>query len=116
MPGKPFQKGHDPRRNLGEHSVKGRLITLPNLKEAIKKEFSKENGGITAVEAMIRGQINSAIKGNTRAFEVLMQLGYRKELNDAMNEANNEQQGTVTVGLFNPPKQKTEFITDVEEI
>lgn len=117
MPGKPFQKGHDPRRNYGAVTTtkKGKVMTLPDLKNAIIKAFNQEQGGINAVEAMIRGQIKSAMMGNTRAFEVLMQLGYRKDLEDAMNQGN-ELERTTTVGLFDPPKQASDYITYVEEI
>jgi hypothetical protein len=114
--GKGFQSGSDERRKPRSVGDSDPILTLPSIKQAISNAFNREQGGINAVEAMIWGQVNSAIKGNTRAFEVLMQLGYSKELNDAMNGRDSNQQGTATIGLFNAPEHKTDFITDVEEI
>lgn len=64
---KPFQKGHDTRRHVT--GVK----KLPKLKDLINQVLSIEKDGITGLEAMVMAMRNEAIKGNTKAFDLLTQ-------------------------------------------
>jgi hypothetical protein len=106
--GKGFQSQDERRkpRSVGDSEP---ILTLPSIKKAISNAFNREQGGINAVEAMIWGQVNSAIKGNTRAFEVLMQLGYSKELNDAMNKEA-QKENILVIGFKQP-----EDVIELEE-
>jgi len=66
---KPFIKG-DPRINR-----KG-TAKLPDLKAAIAKVLSKESGGITELEAILKALKVKAKKGDVRAAQELLDRGY----------------------------------------
>lgn len=71
--GKPFQKGHDPRRN-----VNGRPIDLPPIDDLIAELLSEEQNDMTALTAMIKAIRNKAIKGDVKAFETLIERVWGK--------------------------------------
>lgn len=58
----------------------GRTPVLPDLKDLMTKVLSEEKQGMTAAEAILRGQISKAVKGDTRAAEWLIDRGYGKLL------------------------------------
>ena len=60
---------------------KGRT-PLPDLNELMTKVLSEEKQGMTAAEAILRGQINKAVKGDTRAAEWLFDRGFGKLLQE----------------------------------
>jgi hypothetical protein len=72
--GKPFEKGHDPRRNLN-----GRGESVPPIDDIIIRVLTKENEkGLQVLEGIITAQVNKALKGDTKAFEVLVERGWGK--------------------------------------
>jgi len=70
---KNFKKGDDPRRNL-----KGRPPVLPDLKEAIAKILSDEDGGKKALEKVLEALYKKALKGDVRAAQELLDRGFGK--------------------------------------
>ncbi len=69
---KPFKPGHDPRRNL-----KG-PPKLPDLREALARVLSEEEGGMTALEQTIRALRAKAAEGDVRAAEALLDRAFGK--------------------------------------
>ena len=72
---KPFPKGNNA-------NPKGRPPVLPELKELMTRVLSEEKQGMTAAEAILRGQISKAVKGDTRAAEWLFDRGFGKLLQE----------------------------------
>lgn len=68
---KPFQPGHDPRRDNS-----GRKPKIPELDELLADVLSEETDGISAAAAILRGLVKSAKRGNVRAAEVLLNRAY----------------------------------------
>jgi len=74
---KPFKKGNDPRRNVtgankGVPHSKTRLKRLLELTEDMENPVTKEIEGFTIAEQMDLAQIIKARKGDTRAYDSLL--------------------------------------------
>jgi hypothetical protein len=86
---------------------------LPILKRAVAEvmndEFKTSNGKMPALKAMITGQVISAINGNTKAFETLLELGFKKEL-QAMLNVQTPSENIVVIGFKQP-----EDVIELEE-
>lgn len=59
-------------------NLKGRPPILPELKEAMAKLLTNEEGGKTALERVLNALYNKAIKGDVRAAQELFDRGYGK--------------------------------------
>lgn len=70
---KPFKKGGDPRINM-----KGAPPKLPNLDRHIAEILAEEHGNIDGLKAILKALRNSAIKGNVRAAEALLNRAFGK--------------------------------------
>lgn len=70
---KPFKKGKS-------GNPKGRPPKIPELVELVNKVLGEEKettgGKITAMEAVVRGLLSKAVKGDVRAAEVLLNRAY----------------------------------------
>lgn len=68
---KPFKKGQDSRRNMNG------APKLPDLQELMAKVLGEEQkDGKTAAQAILDALWAKAVKGDTRAAEVLFNRGY----------------------------------------
>lgn len=78
---KPFQKGHDPRRNL-----KGVPPKLPQLDILLAKVMGEEKNDITAAEAILQALRARATRASTsydiRAAEILLERAFGKVKQD----------------------------------
>lgn len=70
---KPFKKGVDERRNL-----KGAPKKLPILNEILSELLTDEVNGISKVKAIFNSLIESAINGDVRAAELILDRSYGK--------------------------------------
>lgn len=71
---KPFKKGEDPRRN-----VAGGPRKLPKLDELLANLLGEEvEGGLTAADKILQAIYQRALKGDTKAAELLLNRGYGK--------------------------------------
>lgn len=85
-PAKPFQKGHDPRRN-----VKGRgkgQINLADMIRRIAAEPIAPNDKRTYIDAIIRSTFKHAHDGDMRAVEIIMERGWGKPVQQLENIGN----------------------------
>jgi hypothetical protein len=110
--GRGFQPGHDERRRVPKAGDSD-YTPLPILKRAVAEvmndEFKTSNGKMPALKAMITGQVISAINGNTKAFETLLELGFKKEL-QAMLNVQTPSENIVVIGFKQP-----EDVIELEE-
>jgi hypothetical protein len=116
--GKPFQKGDvriQPKQKQDPEfkATKRDLRKLAN--ELAEKTYKTPQGEISGWDMLLTGMLFSASKGNPQAGAMFLTIaGKSKYLQQEQDDSN--QQGTATIGLFNAPEHKTDFITDVEEI
>ena len=110
--GRGFRPGHDERRRVPKAGDSD-YTPLPILKRAVAEvmndEFKTSNGKMPALKAMITGQVISAINGNTKAFETLLELGFKKEL-QAMLNVQTPSENIVVIGFKQP-----EDVIELEE-
>lgn len=57
---------------------KGRPKELPDLKVLLAKVLGEERNDLTAAEAILKGLVAKAVKGDVRAAELLLDRGYGK--------------------------------------
>jgi hypothetical protein len=92
MPGRPFQKGEDPRRRTGLMPNRKANLCVANIKEAFRQQLETPiktpEGNLPAWEAMIRGQMISVARGNPASFKVLIELANDLGLIDLGSNAN----------------------------
>lgn len=80
MPFKPGQSGNPGKKFTSENQPenKGRKKKLPQLDELLANVLGEEQKGVTAAEAILKSLFNKALKGDTRAAEILLDRGYGK--------------------------------------
>lgn len=69
---KPFKKGADPRRN-----TKGRPV-LPDISEALAKLLGGADEEASGLNRVLKALEAKALKGDTKAIEILLDRGYGK--------------------------------------
>jgi len=91
---KPFKKGHDERRNM-----KGAPIKIPSLDQLLAEVLGEEKEGIEAAKAILMALRAKAVKGDTKAAEILLDRAYGKA-KQTIDQNTNLQ--AFTINLINP--------------
>ena len=100
---KPFKKGHDERRNM-----KGAPIKIPSLDQLLAEVLGEEKEGIEAAKAILMALRAKAVKGDTKAAEILLDRAYGKA-KQTIDQNTNLQ--AFTINLINPEDIKK--VTDL---
>jgi hypothetical protein len=72
---RPFKKGHDDRRN-----TKGQPRKLPELDKLLADCFGSDE-----MEKVLKAVYAKALKGDTRAAEIILERGYGKAKQEVQN-------------------------------
>jgi hypothetical protein len=91
---KPFKKGNDERRNM-----KGAPVKIPTLEILLAEVLGEEREGTVAAKAILSALRNKALKGDTRAAELLLDRAYGKA-KQTIDQNTNLQ--ALTINLINP--------------
>lgn len=91
---KPFKKGHDERRNM-----KGAPVKIPSLDQLLAEVLGEEKEGIEAAKAILMALRAKAVKGDTKAAEILLDRAYGKA-KQTIDQNTNLQ--AFTINLINP--------------
>ena len=91
---KPFKKGNDERRNM-----KGAPVKIPTLEILLAEVLGEEREGVVAAKAILSALRNKALKGDTRAAELLLDRAYGKA-KQTIDQNTNLQ--ALTINLINP--------------
>ena len=91
---KPFKKGNDERRNM-----KGAPVKIPTLEILLAEVLGEERKGVVAAKAILSALRNKALKGDTRAAELLLDRAYGKA-KQTIDQNTNLQ--ALTINLINP--------------
>jgi len=102
---KPFKPGVDNRRNY-----KGRP-KMPDIREALDKILGEEEGGMSALEAILIALRKKAFAGDTRAIQELLDRAYGKAKQYIDHTTKDE-----SINKFDPSKLSDEDLRTIAEL
>lgn len=91
---KPFKKGHDKRRN-----IKGAPVKIPSLEILLAEVLGEDKDGIEAAKGILLALRSKALRGDTRAAELLLDRAYGKAKQTIEQNTNLQ---ALNINLINP--------------